>query len=142
MQVVFPQSVKTNTHAVSSFNIMSLYKRQCTDLFVVPLAQLKVKYHKASIGDRSTWPDTCMVKLKLKPKIEYVFVNFVYCVIIRVTRACILLPRNIHLTLTLKSLCMNKLKGDDKVLINNRHRTFPTTYGSHESIDLYFVVPF
>ena len=26
----------------------------------------------------------------------------------------LLLHRNIHLTLTLKSLCMNKLKGDDK----------------------------
>ena len=42
----------------------------------------------------------------------------------------LLLHRNIHLTLTLKSLCMIRLKGDDEVLINNRHRTFPATYGS------------
>ena len=40
----------------------------------------------------------------------------------------------------LKKLCMDKLKGDDEVLINNRHRTFPTTYGSLAIIDLYFVI--
>ena len=53
-----------------------------------------------------------------------------------------LLHRNIHLTLTLKSLCMNKLKGDGEELINNRHRNFPTTYGSLAIIDLYFVISF
>ena len=35
---------------------------------------------------------------------------------------------------------MNKLKGDDEVLINNRRRIFPTTYGSLAIIDLYFVI--
>ena len=35
--------------------------------------------------------------------------------------------------LTIKSLCMNKLK-EDEVFINNRHRSFPTTYGSLATI--------
>ena len=52
------------------------------------------------------------------------------------------LHRNIHLTLTLKSLCMIRLKGDDQVLINNRHGTFPATYGSFAIIDLFFVISF
>ena len=47
---------------------------------------------------------------------------------ILVTRS--LLHKNIHLTLTLKSLCMIRLKGGGEVLINNRHLTFPSTYGS------------
>ena len=54
----------------------------------------------------------------------------------------LVLHRNIHLTLTLKSLCMISLKGDDEVLINNRHRTFPATYGSLAIIDLFFVISF
>ena len=53
-----------------------------------------------------------------------------------------LLHRNIHLTLTLKSLCMIRLKGDDEVLINNRHRTVQATYGSIAIIDLFFVISF
>ena len=53
-----------------------------------------------------------------------------------------LLYRYIHLTLTLKSLCMISLKGDDEVLVNNRHRTFPATYGSLAIIDLFFVISF
>ena len=40
-----------------------------------------------------------------------------------------ILHRYIHLALTLKSLCMLRLKGDGEVLINNRHRTLPSTYG-------------
>ena len=52
------------------------------------------------------------------------------------------LNRNIHLTLTLKSICMIRLKGDDEVLINNRHRTFPATYGSLAIIDLFFIIYF
>ena len=52
------------------------------------------------------------------------------------------LHRNIHLTLTLKSLCMIRLKEDDEVLINNRHRTFPAKYGSIAIIDLFFVISF
>ena len=52
------------------------------------------------------------------------------------------LRRNIHLMMTLKSLCINKLKGDDEVLISNRHRTFLTTYGALAIIDLYFVTSF
>ena len=48
-----------------------------------------------------------------------------------------ILHRNIHLTLTLKSLCMIRLKGNDEVLINNRHRTFPATYGSLSIIDIF-----
>ena len=34
------------------------------------------------------------------------------------------------------------LKGDDEVLINNRHQTFPATYGSLAIIDLSFVISF
>ena len=52
------------------------------------------------------------------------------------------LHRNIHLTLTLKSLCMITLKRDDEVLINKRHRTFPATYGSLAIIDLFSVISF
>ena len=33
-----------------------------------------------------------------------------------------------------------KSKIDNEVLINNRHRTFPTTYGLLAIIDLYFVI--
>ena len=58
------------------------------------------------------------------------------------SRGIVLLHRNIHLTLTLKSLCMIRLKGDDEVLINNRHRTFSATYGSIAIIDLFFVISF
>ena len=39
----------------------------------------------------------------------------------------IILNKNIHLTLTLKRLCINQLKGDNEVLINYRQRTFLTT---------------
>ena len=53
-----------------------------------------------------------------------------------------LLHKNIHLTLTLKSLCMIKFKGGGEVLINNRHRPFPTTYRSFAIIDLFFVISF
>ena len=53
-----------------------------------------------------------------------------------------ILHRNIHLALTLKGLCMNKLQGDDEGLIKSRHRTFPTTYGSLAITDLYFVISF
>ena len=68
-----------------------------------------------------------------------------YCVpVFYVTRNSFqVLHRNIHLTLTLKSLCMIRLKGDDEVLINNRHRTFPATYGSLAAIiDLFFIITF
>ena len=47
---------------------------------------------------------------------------------------------NIDLKLTLKSFCMNELKGDDEVWINDRYRTFPTIYCSLAINDLYFVV--
>ena len=60
----------------------------------------------------------------------------------KVSRSRHLLHKNIHLTLTLKCLCMIRLKGDDEVLINNCHRTFPATYGSLVIIDLFFVVSF
>ena len=46
---------------------------------------------------------------------------------------CIYL-RNIHLALTLKGLCINKLK-DDEVLISNRKRTVRGRKGSMAIID-------
>ena len=52
------------------------------------------------------------------------------------------LHRNSHLALTLKSLCMVTLKGNDEELINNHHRTFPATYGSLAIINLFFVSSF
>ena len=44
------------------------------------------------------------------------------------------------LAYALKSLCMNKSKGDDEVSINNRHRTIPTTYGSLAITDLHLAI--
>ena len=52
------------------------------------------------------------------------------------------LHKNIHLTLTLKSLCMIRLKGDDEILINNRHQTFTVKYGSLAIIDLFLIISF
>ena len=37
---------------------------------------------------------------------------------------------------------MIRLKGDDEVLINNRHWTFPATYGLIAIIDLFFIISF
>ena len=63
------------------------------------------------------------------------FFNYYTCPYDRISHD--ILHRNIHLTLTLTILCMIRLKGDDEILINNRHRTFPATNGSTAIIDLF-----
>ena len=79
-----------------------------------------------------------------------VFLNPVLTGLVANMRNAAVLHRNIHLTLTLKSLCMIRLIGDDEVLINNRHRTFqPRTvrlrlliYSSSSLFNLFMHKPF